>query len=281
MDSSHQQEELWTTPASSLENPRLHKILLSHHGECNNAPACAAKVQEQPSAYATCGGHRMSNLSVPQPPLTPPEIAMFSYHRTTKTNAMKFMLQSLCNPPISLVIKAINAGFLKGAPHLTAKTVAKYLSPSPATSKGHMKWPCKDLRSTTPKPPWPAPTLALPHPLPAPSIHWQLMPGLTPNGKDDKNQPVLITDVDNESIANIFCFGAFANKNTGIIYNYCKVIIPLCLWTAMSLFFIMYHYETNAIFATPIPGLDSKNILGAYTQNFEYLVSKGYTQKST
>jgi hypothetical protein len=41
----------------------------------------------------------------------------------------------------------------------------------------------------------------------------------------------------------------------------------------------MYHYETNAIFTTPIPGLDSENILNAYKNNFEYLVSKGYTPK--
>jgi hypothetical protein len=44
-------------------------------------------------------------------------------------------------------------------------------------------------------------------------------------------------------------------------------------------FFVMYHYKTNAIFATPIPGLDSENILNAYKKNFEYLVSKGYTPK--
>jgi hypothetical protein len=41
----------------------------------------------------------------------------------------------------------------------------------------------------------------------------------------------------------------------------------------------MYHYKNNAIFATQIPGLDSKNTLDAYTKNFEYLVSKGYTPK--
>ncbi len=44
-------------------------------------------------------------------------------------------------------------------------------------------------------------------------------------------------------------------------------------------FFIMYHYETNAIFPTPIPGLDSKNILDAYTKNFEYLMGEGYTPR--
>jgi hypothetical protein len=41
----------------------------------------------------------------------------------------------------------------------------------------------------------------------------------------------------------------------------------------------MYHYKINASFATPMPGLDSKNILDVYTKNFKYLVSKGYTPK--
>ena len=31
--------------------------------------------------------------------------------------------------------------------------------------------------------------------------------------------------------------------------------------------------------ATPIPGLDSKSILAAFSKNFEYLVSKGYNTK--
>jgi hypothetical protein len=44
-------------------------------------------------------------------------------------------------------------------------------------------------------------------------------------------------------------------------------------------FFVMYHYETNAILATPIPGLDSTSILEAYKKNFEYLESKGYKPK--
>jgi hypothetical protein len=44
------------------------------------------------------------------------------------------------------------------------------------------------------------------------------------------------------------------------------------------MFFVMYHYETNAIFAMPIPGLDSKSILVGYVKNFEYLVSR-YTPK--
>ena len=41
----------------------------------------------------------------------------------------------------------------------------------------------------------------------------------------------------------------------------------------------MYHYKTSAIFATPIPSLDSECILAAYKKNFEYLVGKGYKPK--
>jgi hypothetical protein len=41
-------------------------------------------------------------------------------------------------------------------------------------------------------------------------------------------------------------------------------------------FFGMYHYESNAILATPIPGLNNASILATYTKNFEYLTSKGY-----
>ena len=43
--------------------------------------------------------------------------------------------------------------------------------------------------------------------------------------------------------------------------------------------FVMYHYKTNVIFASPIPGLDSENILATYKKNCEYLVSKKYKPK--
>jgi hypothetical protein len=38
----------------------------------------------------------------------------------------------------------------------------------------------------------------------------------------------------------------------------------------------MYHFKTNAILTTPIPGLDNASILAAYAKNFKYLTSKGY-----
>jgi hypothetical protein len=207
------------------------------------------------------------------------ELASFSYHQTTKANAVKFMHQSLCNPLITPLIKAINAGFLCGAPHLNSKSVQKHLMPSPTTLKGHMKWPRKGLRSTTTKPTHPS----LPHPPCAPSIHHPVMPGLFPddNNKDNNNEPrpTFIDDINDESIANVFCFGAFADKNTGVVYNNCTGNLPFMLLDGNICFFVMYHYETNTIFAMPIPGLDLQSVLDAYKKNFEFLVSKGYTPK--
>jgi hypothetical protein len=149
-------ERLWTTPGSNL---------------------VASK--QTPSQPSPCKGH------APQPPFKPmPALALFLYHRTTKVNAVKFMHQRLCNPPITSLLNAINAGFLQGAPHLNAKSIQKYLTPSPATSKGHMKRPRKGPRSTTPKP------TCQSFPCP-PNNNHPFMLGLNPDDsdKEDDNIP--------------------------------------------------------------------------------------------
>ena len=130
------------------------------------------------------------------------------------------MHQSLCNPPISLLLKAINAGSLKGALHLTAPTVQKYLMPSPATSNEPMKQPYKGLWSTTPKTKNIPATAPLPAPLPWPIVpaRYHNMPGLIPEDYSEysPNHHSFHT-VEGALIANVFCFGAFADKVTGVI----------------------------------------------------------------
>jgi beta-glucosidase/6-phospho-beta-glucosidase/beta-galactosidase len=63
------------------------------------------------------------------------------------------------------------------------------------------------------------------------------------------------------------------------IYNNCTGDFPYMSLNGNVCFFVMYHYETNAILITPITGLDSEQILEAYKKNFEYLVSKGFKPK--
>jgi hypothetical protein len=86
----------------------------------------------------------------------------------------------------------------------------------------------------------------------------------------------IIDNVKDHSIANVFCFGAFANKITGVVYNDCTGKFLFMSLDGNVCFFIMYHYKTNAILATPIPGINSACILEAYKQIFKYLKEKGY-----
>ena len=207
--------------------------------------------------------------------------AGFFYARTTKINNVKFAHQSVCNSPIALLMKAINAGFLHGAPNLDAHTVQKYLLASPATSKGHMKRPRKGIRSKTPKHAITAPNIY--HLLTPQRVNGVTMPGLEYNDEEDV-LPIpplhnLVSEIEDESIAKVFCFGAFTNKVSGIVYNNCTGDFPYMSLNGNVCFFVMYHYETNAILITPIAGLDSEQILEAYKKNFEYLVSKGFKPK--
>ncbi len=101
-----------------------------------------------------------TSLGAPhQPPLgpcmsdAPTDVANFSYHRTTTENNIKLMHQSLGSPPKRSLLTAIRRGFLCGAPHMNLKSVVKYLPPSMATCKGHMKRPRQRIRSTAPKVP--------------------------------------------------------------------------------------------------------------------------------
>ncbi len=118
--------------------------------------------------------------------------------------------------------------------------------PSPATSKGHMRQPCKGLRSTAPriKPtPATAPSPALlPRPIPIEPACYQDMPGLiTDNYSNDSSHHHSFHTIKGAPIANVFCFGAFAEKVTGVVYKDCTgkfLFMPL---DGNVCFIVMYH----------------------------------------
>ena len=83
-----------------------------------------------------------------------------------------FAHQPLCNPKVSTLLKATRRGFVRGCPNMSAKLILKYLNPSPATAKGHMKQPRHGIRSTTKRPETPAP----PHITPVPIIPHNVQP---------------------------------------------------------------------------------------------------------
>jgi hypothetical protein len=82
----------------------------------------------------------------------PTPIACFTHTVRTKATSVCFAHQSLCSPRISTLLEAIRCSYLKGCSNMTAKGVTKYLNPSPATSKGHMKQPHQGIQNTQPKP---------------------------------------------------------------------------------------------------------------------------------
>ena len=173
-----------------------------HHTECTQKGNATKRTQQQFDPSLNCSQRN---------PVV--ESAGFSYARTTKINNVKFTHQRFCNPPIASLLKASNVGFLKGAPHLDAHKVHKYLIASPAAAKGHLKRPCKGIRSTTSKP---AMTPQTPLAPPARG-HDTTMPGLIqPEEHDDLPNhppPKIINEIEDKSIANIFCFGAFCQQS--------------------------------------------------------------------
>ncbi len=88
--------------------------------------------------------------------------------------------------------------------------------------------------------------------------------------------PTSIADDCNETIANVFCFGAFADQHSGVVYNNLMGNFPFMLFDGSVYFLIMYHYKANTIMATPIAGLDDVCIFKAYKLNFDNLKHKGY-----
>jgi hypothetical protein len=84
---------------------------------------------------------------------------------------------------------------------------------------------------------------------------------------------------DDKSIANVFCFGAFVNKISGVVYNDLTGNFPFMSIDDSVCFFVMYHYKTNAILVKTIKNLDNHSIYEAYKQLFETLEAKGYKPK--
>ena len=76
-------------------------------------------------------------------------------------------------------------------------------------------------------------------------------------------------DEDDASTANVFCFGALADKQSSMIYNDLTGNFPFMSLDGSVCFLVIYHYEANAIFAIPIAGLDNVSIFEAYKKKFD------------
>ncbi len=91
--------------------------------------------------------------------------------------------------------------------------------------------------------------------------------------------PNYITDEEDSTYSNIFCFGAFADKRSGIVYNDLTGSFPYMSLQGNVCFLIVHHYESNAILTLPISSLDDKTIFAANKTQFKFLESKGHKIK--
>jgi hypothetical protein len=187
-----------------------------------------------------------------KPELT--EMATFSHSVRTRANAVKFTYQSLCNPTISSLLKAMRRGFLKGCPNLNPELVATYLNPSPATAKGHMKrpkqciWYCEQYTSNNQT---------------GGAYHLNNFcgsPTISCHGPVYGAQRSANLIPDDESIANVFCFGAFADKISGVVYNELTGNFPFMSIDGCVCFFVMYHYETSRCIQRVIWNIGSEGV---------------------
>jgi hypothetical protein len=168
-------------------------------------------------------------------------------------------------------MKALKKGFLKGCPNMNKELVTKYSNPSPATTKGHMKRQKKGIRSTTLK--GPANEIRNSQPI-VPAVNPEVLP-LFDKARpypgpayNTLTSPAMIEEDDDVSIANVFCFGTFADKIMGVIYNDLMGNLPFMSLDESVCFFVMYHNKTNSILATLITNMDNKSIFEAFKAKF-------------
>jgi hypothetical protein len=140
--------KVWTAPGTPAKGMHVTMQAVSSRKECVSLPHAEA------ASLMMCGPIHVAALLQPSPYIghTPHQaIAGFTHSIKTRVNAVKFAHQSLGNPKISTMLRAVRKGFLDGCPNINAKLILKYLNPSPATAKGHMKRPCHGIKSTTPQ----------------------------------------------------------------------------------------------------------------------------------
>jgi hypothetical protein len=187
-------------------------------------------------------------------------LATFMHSVLTWANAVEFAHQSLCNPKILMLLKAVRKGFLKGCPNILETLILKYLNSCSAMAKGYMKQPHHSIHIIRSTHHHPAPMAQPASPvLPL----FDAIPVYPGPAYGSRPGPNVIMDDGDKSIANIFCFGAFADRNSGIVYHDLTGWFLFMSFDGSVCFYILYHYTPNTILATPIAGLDNRSIFTA------------------
>ena len=173
-----------------------------------------------------------------------------AYTMTSKGALINFLHQCAFSPAIPTWIKAIDNGQFATWPGLTSKAVRKYMTPSPATDKGHMKRMRQNVRSTKIK---------------------QQMNEIN----EDINPPQELMTT--EKTNHVFCFAAIADLKQGTIYVDNTGKFPVRSLEGHMYVFVMYDYTTNAILIEPLRSMESQEFVTAFRKKITYLKKRGFT----
>jgi hypothetical protein len=86
----------------------------------------------------------------------------------------------------------------------------------------------------------------------------------------------IIPDDETHKNNNVFCYAALTDKQTGTLYTDATGVLPHMSLDGKQYFFVAYDYDTNYIFATPIPDVKDATIIKAFDEIFTDLTQKGY-----
>eukprot|EP00804_Cyclotella_cryptica_P015897 CCRYP_006383-RA/>CCRYP_006383-RA protein AED:0.07 eAED:-0.04 QI:0/0/0/1/0/0/2/0/1375 len=204
--------------------------------------------------------HNLTQLNL-SPTHSQEQYASNLYTLPFKQQQVKYIHQAFFSPPIHTLLKAISNGQLEGVPYMKSDLIRKYLAPSPATSKGRMKRPRMGIRSTRTganKEPDPM------HPLQEPS----------PTTTSTVN--VIPFETIDDSVCNVFCYAALADKQAGTMYTDATGALPAISLEGHQYYFVAYAYDPNYIFAKPLSNLKDESILTAFDEVFQQLKDNGF-----
>ena len=180
------------------------------------------------------------------------QFAANAFTMNTHQNAIKFLHQSLFSPSKTTLIQAIDNNHLTTFPNLTTKAIKYYLTPSPATEKGHMKRPRQGIRLAQ-------------------------APLKMQNHDDQDTIPIQEINTANH----IFCCAALANTITGTLYTDPTGRFPVQSLEGHQYMFVAYDYLINAILVEPMCDQEDKTVLAMFEKTFQYLKKKGFKPAMT
>ena len=96
--------------------------------------------------------------------------------------------------------------------------------------------------------------------------------------EEDENELHIKTEIEEQHAGcnNVFCFAALADKQNGTLYTDATGALPHVSLEGNQYYFVVYDYDTNAIFAIPIQNLKDESIIAAFDKIFKDLTSKGF-----